>query len=120
MSYIAPASLFFTQRDAWSFVVAIIPMWNEKCVTTHKAYLDACTPGIAATKRRQLFYCNDLKKGTCWNKTDKEIYFTHFIRIAWKIFDGLTGCKSPVKRCPITANAITHQLLTNGSFKKID
>jgi len=42
--------------------------------------------------------------------------FTHSSRKAWKTFNRLTGRCARPRQCPVTANAIAHQLLANGRY----
>ena len=60
--------------------------------------------------------CLDRKRRERWIESVEGIDFTHSSRKAWKTFNRRTGRYESPRQCPITANAIAHQLLANGRY----
>ena len=60
------------------------------------------------------------KRRERWTETVESIDFTHSSRRAWQTINKLTGQASKTTPCPITANAITAQLISNGRFPFAD
>ena len=60
------------------------------------------------------------KRRERWTETVESIYFTHSSRLAWQTINKLTGQASKITPCPITANAIAAQLISNGRFPDAD
>ncbi len=68
----------------------------------------------------QLTDCLDRKRRERWEETVEGIDFTHSSRLAWRTLKRLTGSYTKPSPCPVSANSIAEQLLSNGHFKNID
>ena len=60
------------------------------------------------------------KRRARWTGTVESIDFTHSSPRAWQTINKLTGQASKTTPCPITANAIAAQLISNGRFPDAD
>ena len=60
------------------------------------------------------------KRRERWTETVESIDFTHSSRRAWQTINKLTGKASKPTPCPITADAIAAQLISNGRFPNAD
>ena len=67
-----------------------------------------------------LLNCLNENRNKRREETVQGIDFTHASRKAWKTFSHLSGRKTNVKQCPVTANSIAKQLLDNSRYDNVD
>ncbi len=97
-----------------------IPSWDEECDTLYDEFLRVEHCEDASSKASQLTDCLDRKRRERWEETVEGIDFTHSSRLAWRTLKRLTGSYTKPSPCPVSANSIAEQLLSNGRFKNID
>jgi len=93
-----------------------IPTWNSECDQRYNAFLMAESRVDSDFKAEELTSCLHRKRRERWIESVEGISFTHSSKKAWKTFNRLTGRCARPRQCPVTANAIAHQLLANGRY----
>ena len=97
-----------------------IPTWDEECDAIYNQFLRSEPGDLASTKASELTDCLDRKRRKRWEETVQGIDFTHSSRVAWKTLKRLTGNSTKPRTCPVSANSIAEQLVSNGRFKDCD
>ena len=102
--------------SAWKYRQQYIPTWEGECDQRYNAFLLAESRVDSDFKAEELTSCLDRKCRERWIESVEGIDFSHSSRKRWKTFNRLTGRCAHPRQCPVTANAIAHQLLANGRY----
>lgn len=99
-----------------------VPCWDEVCEELLYAHNEARNNTERATAATDLLTRLNAKRRERWTETVESIDFTHSSRRAWQTINKLIGQATKPKPtpCPITADAIAAQLISNGRFPNAD
>ena len=97
-----------------------VPCWDKVCEELLCAHNEATGNAERATAATDLVTRLNTKRRERWTETVESIDFTHSSRRAWQTINKLTGQATKPKPCPITADAIAAQLISNGRFPDAD
>ena len=100
----------------WGVRKNYVLCWDEECDDLLRVHNDAKSNAERARAATDLMTRLNTKRRERWTETVESIDFTHFRRRAWQTINKLTGQASKTTPCPITANAIAAQLISNGRF----
>jgi hypothetical protein len=93
-----------------------VPCWDEECNKLLHTHNQATTKAERARAATDLMTLLNNKRKERWTETVESIDFTNSCRRAWQTINKLTGQAAKSKPCPITADDIAVQLITNGRF----
>ena len=97
-----------------------VPCWDKECEELLHAHNEAKTNAERARAATELMTRLNTKRRERWTKTVESIDFTHSSPRAWQTINKLTGQTTKPKPCPITADSIAAQLISNGRFLNAD
>ena len=97
-----------------------VPCWDKVCEDLLRDHNEAANNTVRATAATDLLTHLDTLRRQRWTETVESIDFTHSSRRAWQTINKLTGQATKPSRCPITADAIAAQLISNGRFPDAD
>jgi len=97
-----------------------VPCWDVECEELLHAHNEAKSNSERAAAATELMTRLNTKRRERWTETVESIDFTHSSRRAWQTINKLTGKASKPTPCPITADAIAAQLISNGRFPNAD
>ena len=97
------------------------PCGDAECEALYQAFLRAPQGEDSNTSASALLAKLDKRRKKRWSETVNAIDFTHSSRLAWNAINTLTGrTRQSYRPCPISANSIASQLVTNGTYKTND
>ena len=97
-----------------------IPTWDQESQTKYDEFVNARRPSEADHKANDLIQHLNPNRRKRWVEAVESMDFSHSSRVAWQTFNRLTGRSNKPKKCPVSPNAIAHQLLCNGRYKNAD
>ena len=97
-----------------------IPGWDEECDHLLRAHQQAGSRAEVDATATALLEKLDATRRARWTEVVESMDFTHSSRKAWQTINQLSGRSTVPPKCPVTANAIAAQLLTNGRFPGAD
>ena len=97
-----------------------IPTWDQESQMKYDEFVNARRPSEADHKANDLIEHLNQNRRKRWEEAVESMDFSHSSRVAWQTFNRLTGRSNKPKKCPVSPNAIAHQLLCNGRNKNAD
>ena len=90
--------------------------WDNECKALLLSHNEAKTNVERSTTATNLLTMLNTKWKERWTETVESIDFTHSSCQHWQTVNELTGQATKSTPCPITADAIAAQLISNGRF----
>ena len=100
----------------WGVRKNYVPCWDEECEELLHAHNEAKTNTERARAATEFMTRLNTKRRERWTETVESINFTHSSRRVRQTINKLTGQIIKPKPCPITADSIAVQLISNGRF----
>ena len=98
-----------------------IPCWDAECESLYKTFLQSPQGDDSSLAATALLAKLDRKRRDRWSEAVQNIDFSHSSQKAWSILNNHTGrSRHSPRHCPVSADAITSQLVRNGKYKAVD
>ena len=102
-----------TQRKSY------ILTWDQESQKKYNEFVNAQSPTEADCKASNLIVHLNQNCRQRWKEAVESIEFSNSSHLAWQTFNRPTGHSNGLKKCPVSPNAIAHQLLCNGHHKNV-
>ena len=97
------------------------PCWDAQCESFYKSFLQTPQEDDSCLAATALLAKLGRKRRDQWFEAVRSIDFSHSSRKAWSILNNLTGrLRHSPRHCPVSADAISSQLVKNGRYKTVD
>ena len=98
-----------------------IPYWDADFKFLCRMFLQSSQRDDLSLAATALLAKLDRKRRDRWSEAVRSIDFSHSSRKAWSILNNLTGrSRHSPRHCPVSADAIASQLVTNGRYEAVD
>ena len=95
-----------------------ITCWDAECENLYQIFLPYPEGHESSKTATALLSRLDRKRRTRWSEAVQNIDFSHSTRVARSTLNNLTGrSRQFPHQCPVLANAIASQLVTNGKYE---
>ena len=95
--------------------------WDAECAFLYRTFLQSSQGDDSSLAATALLAKLDRERRDRWSEAVRSIDFSHSSRKAWSILNNLTGrSRHSPRHCPVSADAIASQLVTNGRYEAVD